>query len=93
MSTRFLLMDQKIWKIPSTRGATCLVVAGTGNGNAVSVLHSHWTRNVEAWLSLVERTIVLLRQLPHAIKNQLVASKVGEFGCDELVLYDMRYET
>ena len=33
MSTRFLLMDQKIWKIPSTREATCLVVAGTGNDN------------------------------------------------------------
>ena len=28
----------------------------------VSVLHSHWSRNVEAWLSLVERIIVLLRQ-------------------------------
>ena len=29
-STRFLLMDQKIWKIPSTREATCPAVAGTG---------------------------------------------------------------
>ena len=24
-----------------------------------SVLHSHWSRNVESWLSLVERIIVL----------------------------------
>ena len=29
-STRFLLMDQKIWKIQSTREATCPAVAGTG---------------------------------------------------------------
>ena len=36
-----------------------------------SVLHSHWSRNVEAWLSLVERFIVMLRQLSYAIKNQL----------------------
>ena len=40
-----------------------------------SVLHSHWLRNVEARLSLVERIIVMLRQLSYAIKNQLVASK------------------
>ena len=33
MSTRFLLMDQKIWKIPSTREATCPAVAGTGNND------------------------------------------------------------
>ena len=39
------------------------------------MVHSHWSRNVEAWLSLVERFIVLLRQLSYAIKNQLVASK------------------
>ena len=36
-----------------------------------SVLHSHWSRNVEARLSLVESFIVLLRQLSYAIKNQL----------------------
>ena len=36
-----------------------------------SVLHSHWSRNVEARLSLVQRFIVLLRQLSYAIKNQL----------------------
>ena len=36
-----------------------------------SVLHSDWSRNVEARLSLVERIIVLLRQLSYAIKNQL----------------------
>ena len=39
------------------------------------VVHSDWSRNVEARLSLVERIIVLLRQLSYAIKNQLVASK------------------
>ena len=33
MSTRFLLMDQKIWKIPSTREATCPAVAGTGDND------------------------------------------------------------
>ena len=38
---------------------------------AGSVVHSHWSRNVEARLSLVERSIVLLRQLSYAIKNQL----------------------
>ena len=32
-STRFLLMDQKIWKIPSTREATCPAVAGTGGND------------------------------------------------------------
>ena len=40
-----------------------------------SVLYSHWSRNVEAWLSLVERFIVLLRQLSYAIKNQLGHAK------------------
>ena len=39
-----------------------------------SLVHSHWSRNVEARLSLVERCW-LLRQLSYAIKNQLVASK------------------
>ena len=38
-----------------------------------SVVHSHWSRNVEARLSLVERIIVMVRQLSYAIKNQLVA--------------------
>ena len=37
----------------------------------VSVVHSHWSRNDEARLSLVESFIVLLRQLSYAIKNQL----------------------
>ena len=36
-----------------------------------SVVHSHWSRNVEARLSLVESFIVMLRQLSYAIKNQL----------------------
>ena len=40
-----------------------------------SLVHSHWSRNVEACLSLVESFIVLLRQLSYTIKNQLVASK------------------
>ena len=40
-----------------------------------SVLHSHWSRNIEARLSLVESFIVLLRHFSYAIKNQLVASK------------------
>ena len=40
----------------------------------VSVLHSHWSRNAEARLSLVERIIVLLRQLSYAIKNQLLGA-------------------
>ena len=35
----------------------------------------YWSRLVEIVLSLVERFIVLLRQLSYAIKNQLVASK------------------
>ena len=34
-----------------------------------SVVHSHWSRNVEARLSLVERIIVLVRQLSYAIKD------------------------
>ena len=40
-----------------------------------SLVHSHWSRNVEAWLSLVESFRVLLCQLSYAIKNPLVASK------------------
>ena len=39
----------------------------------LSLVHSHWSKNVEARLSLVESFIVLLRQLSYAIKNQLVA--------------------
>ena len=42
----------------------------TGMINIIMV-QSHWSRNVEAVLSLVERFIVLLRQLSYAIKNQL----------------------
>ena len=42
-----------------------------GWGEEGSVVHSHWSRNVEARLSLVESFIVLLRQLSYAIKNQL----------------------
>ena len=38
-------------------------------------IHSHWSRNVEALLSLVRSFIVMLHQLSNAIKNQLVASK------------------
>ena len=37
----------------------------------ISKTNSHWWRNVEAWLSLVESFIVLLRQLSYAIKSQL----------------------
>ena len=36
-----------------------------------SVLHSHWSRSDEAWISLVERITVLLRQQSYAVKNQL----------------------
>ena len=36
-----------------------------------SLVHSHWSRNVETRLSLVESFIVLLCQLSYAIKNQL----------------------
>ena len=46
-----------------------------GESVNTSLVHSHWSRNVEAWLSLVESFIVMLRQLSYAIKNQLVASK------------------
>ena len=45
-----------------------------------SLVHSHWSRNVEAWLSLVERIIVLQRQLSYAIKNQLI----GIYGIRKL---------
>ena len=38
-------------------------------------IHSHWSRNVEALLSLVRSFIVMLHQISNAIKNQLVASK------------------
>ena len=41
----------------------------------IRVEPSHWSRLFEIVLSLVERFIVLLRQLSYAIKNQLVASK------------------
>ena len=36
-----------------------------------SVVHSHWSMNVEARISLVESFIKLLRQLSYAIKNKL----------------------
>ena len=49
-------------------------------GNRFSVLHSHWSRNVEARLSLVEIFIVLLRQLSYAIKNQLGHPKTPTRG-------------
>ena len=45
-----------------------------------TLLHSHWTRNVEAWLSLVERIIVLLCQLSYAIKNELVLDSIIELA-------------
>ena len=45
-------------------------------GHKASVLHSHWSRIVESWLSLVKSFIVMLRQLSYAINNQLDASKV-----------------
>ena len=43
--------------------------------NDISLLHSHWSRNVEARLSLVKSFIMLLCQLSYAIKNQLKAPK------------------
>ena len=57
-----------------------------------SVLHSHWSRKVEARLSLVESFIVLLRQLSYAIKNQLGHPKppTRVFACSSLVLYGIR---
>ena len=51
------------------------------------MVHSHWSRMVEVWLSLVQSFIVLLRQISYAIKNQLL---VGGFGCEKLVLYGIR---
>ena len=39
-----------------------------------SLVHSHWSRNVEAWLSLVESFIVL--KYFHAIKDQLKACEI-----------------
>ena len=53
-----------------------------------SILHSHWSRNVEAWLSLVESFIVLLRQLSYAIKKQL--GQRPNRSCSSLVLYGIR---
>ena len=45
------------------------VTVGETDDDQGSVLHSHWSRNVEARLSLVESFIVLLRQLSFAIEN------------------------
>ena len=42
-----------------------------------SLVHSHWSRIVEAWLSLVESYRVFLCQLSYVIKNKLVGSKMG----------------
>ena len=58
----------------------------------ISLVHSHWSRNVKAWLSLVESFIVLLRQLSYAIKNQLGHPKppTRVFACPTLVLYGIR---
>ena len=41
-----------------------------------SVLHSNKSRSNEAWLSLVQRFKMLLRQLSNAIKNQLGHPKI-----------------
>ena len=67
----FLFWDTLPCVLRNTRICHCLV--------QTSLVHSHWSRNVEAWLSLVERIIVLLRQLCYAIKNQL-ASKAPYQG-------------
>ena len=55
-------------------------------------------RDIYPGLSLVDSSIVLLRQLSYAIKNQLVASKAPYLGlwnakyphCSSLVLYGIR---
>ena len=77
--------------------ATNMTVEAMPNDNLVrnristSVLHSHWSRNVEARLSLVERFIVLLRQLSYAIKNQLGHPKppTRGFGTQRPILGSM----
>ena len=48
-----------------------------------SVVHSHWSRVIEALLLLVD-IIVLLRQLSYAIKTQLKAPKAPLYGIREL---------
>ena len=56
------------------------------------LVHSLWSRNVEARLSLVEIFIMLLRQLSYAIKNQLGPPKppTRVSACSSLVLYGIR---
>ena len=52
-------------------------------GSNIGLVHSHWSRNVEAWLLLVESFIVLKyfmvlqRQLSYAIKIQLKEYKMS----------------
>ena len=57
--------------------------------NSLDHDHSHWSKNTEAWLSLVERFKVLKYfhggQLSYAIKNQLKAGKIPP-----LCLYGIR---
>ena len=54
-----------------TGGQTKQPAGNPESSQQTSLVHSHWSRNVEARLSLVESFIVLLRQLSYAIKNQL----------------------
>ena len=57
---------ERAWRCAKQCDSSPLCVQG-------SLVHSHWSRNVKARLSLVESFIVMLRQLSYAIKNQLVA--------------------
>ena len=43
----------------------------------ISVLHSHWSRNVEACLSLVESFMMLLRQLSYALCSGIQSPLLG----------------
>ena len=52
-----------------------------------SLVPSHWSRNVEARLSLVERFIVMLRQLSYAIKNQRSKAPSRWLPCTERSYY------
>ena len=51
----------------------------------VSLVHSHWSRTIEALLSLVEIKL-LIRQLSYAIKKQLKGAYNRYFPCMEAIL-------
>ena len=62
----WLITNESCYQSPGSVSRSVYLL--TTDCSSANVLNSHWSRNVEARLSLAERIIVLLRQLFYAIK-------------------------